>query len=308
MNGMFVLHKGLWLCYNGSVGWKFYPVMQLKGEITMRTIAYKCDRCGKPVTSRVCVKINMTVQRGSEPSEKKTFDYCTKCMLAIKKAFAEACVMDDGEASGCVSEREERAAVVPEPSQGNAPAATETEEETRTEQDKLPHTESVQPADAPPDGVIQEEHMDGDGLRRGPISMQEKNEMLNMYVNQGMSADVIAEKLHRALKGVSRALNAARKDGTLDRLMKEKEKAAKEDAIEETMDYAGGSGASNTGILKDGYTAPPRSGTIGGRRYDIGGVMALANAGWDAGKIAEERHYDVDVVRLILEQYGKAGT
>lgn len=274
----------------------------------MRTITYKCDRCGKPVTSRVCIKINMTVQRGSEPSEKKTFDYCTKCMLAIKKAFAEACVMDDGEASGCVLEHEGRAAAVPESAQGNAPAATEPEEETRTEQDKLPHTEAVRPTDAPLDSIIQEEHADGDGLRRGPISIQERNEILDMYVNQGLSADVIAEKLHRALKGVSRALNASRKDGTLDRLLKEKEKAVKEDTIEETTDYAGGSGASNAGILKDGYTAPPRSGTIDGRRYDIGGVMALANAGWDAGKIAEERHYDVDVVRLILEQYGKAGT
>lgn len=271
----------------------------------MRTITYKCDRCGKPVTSRVCVKINMTIQRGSEPSEKKTFDCCTKCMLAIKKAFVMACTMDDEGTSEATQQddRPEEESYVQD-----KPAAEEAPVKILIEQDKPLHTEAAgtQPK-ASADSPIQEEHIDPNGLRRGPISVQEKNEMLDMYVNKGISAEVIAEKLHRAPKGVSRALNAARKDGTLDRLLEKKEKAAKEDAIEETMDYAGGSGASNAGILKDAYTAPPRSGTIDGRRYDIGGVMALANAGWDAGKIAEERHYDVDVVRLILEQYGKAG-
>ena len=267
----------------------------------MRTITYKCDRCGKPVTSRACVKINMTVQRGLEQSEKKTFDYCTKCMLAIKKAFVMACTIDD-EGTSEVIEPDNR--LEEESSAQDKPVAEEVPAKILTKQDKLLYTEAVTQPNA--DSTIQEEHIDPNGLRRGPISVQEKNEMLDMYVNQGMSAEAIAEKLHRALKGVSRALNAARKDGTLDKLL-EKKKAAKEDVIEETMDYAGGSGASNTGILKDGYTAPPRSGIIDGRRYDIGGVMALAKAGWDAGKIAEERHYDVDVVRLILEQYGKVG-
>lgn len=53
----------------------------------MRETSYKCDRCGKPVAAWAVTKINMNMQKGKEPVEKKPFDFCSECFLHVKSAF-----------------------------------------------------------------------------------------------------------------------------------------------------------------------------------------------------------------------------
>lgn len=161
---------------------------------------------------------------------------------------------------------------------------------------------------------IKESGAGENGLKLGPISQDEKNEILRLFVECGLTPDQIAAKMNRLPRGIKRAINSATKSGEIDsmkaafaekqRLAKEAAEAAEASIEEDLSEKNIGSGASNAGIMRDSYVTGPKTEVINGKRYDVGGIMALHNAGWGSAMIAEERHYDQDVVRIIIEKYG----
>lgn len=283
----------------------------------MRTVTYTCDRCKKTIAARAAVKLNISLQRGSDGMEKRSFDFCTRCFLAVKKEFLAAVGVDDAQ--------EEHEASPPQKPDGPALTAGQPVRTEAGHVDRLklvPTGQIGQTEDRPAYGastslVERPGPMDKpvprpepassgrvakpaqDGLKHGRIGDDEKAEILDLFVNGGKSVEAIAERLNRSTRGVARAINTAAKDGTIDR-MKMEAAAIEEELVKEA---SGGSGAKNAGILRDSYTMSPKLGTLDGRRYDVGGILALAGAGWPAGKIAEEKNCDVDAVRLIIEKY-----
>lgn len=286
----------------------------------MRTITYKCDRCKKPITSRGVTRINATIQRGKDPAEKQNLDFCSTCFLAIKRSFIQALNMDAETAEELVPETK------------TEPAISETKTELAAKHAGKPAVKSepagkpavkpainlesaINPAVKPePVERIKESGAGENGLKLGPISQDEKNEILRLFVECGLTPDQIAAKMNRLPRGIKRAINSATKSGEIDSMKEtyqEKQRLAKEAAeaaeasIEEDLSEKNiGSGASNAGIMRDSYVTGPKTEVINGKRYDVGGIMALHNAGWGSAMIAEERHYDQDVVRIIIEKYG----
>lgn len=302
----------------------------------MRTTTYKCDRCGKTILSRTAVKINTTMQRGTESVEKQTCDFCNKCFLYMKKVWANAL------STGVPAESDE--------------TVDEKQPETKiTMKDIMNGTLDDEPAKDKPDvkqpvkrgpyrsynkpyEVVQtvqqpavkkrgrkpkpeEMPVPGeDGMVQGRITPMEQKEILRLYVDEGLSVEEIAARLHRLTKGVARYLNAAEKAGELDEYHKLSELRKKQDeearnAIhnllsadeDDTSEDNRGSGASNSGVTKDSYTGQAQTMVYDGRKYDVGGVMALYKAGWKIKDIAAERNYDEDVVMLIIENFYKEG-
>lgn len=280
----------------------------------MRTITYKCDRCRKPITSRGVTRINATIQRGEDLAEKQNLDFCSTCFLAIKRSFIQALNMDAETAEELVPE------VKPEP------AISETKTELAAKHAGKPAVKpepainpainpAVKPAVKPePVERIKESGAGENGIKLGPISQDEKNEILRLFVEMNLNADQIAAEMNRLPRGIKRAINSATKSGEIDKMKEtyqEKQRLAKEAAeaaeasIEEDLSEKNiGSGASNAGIMRDSYVTGPKTEVINGKRYDVGGIVALHNAGWGSAMIAEERHYDQDVVRIIIEKYG----
>ena len=280
----------------------------------MRTITYKCDRCKKPITSRGVTRINATIQRGKDPAEKQNLDFCSTCFLAIKRSFIQALNMDAETAEELVPETK------------TEPAISETKTEPTAKHAGKPAVKSepagkpaVKPAINPavkPEPVerIKESGAGENGLKLGPISQDEKNEILRLFVECRLTPDQIAAKMNRLPRGIKRAINSATKSGEIDsmkaafaekqRLAKEAAEAAEASIEEDLSEKNIGSGASNAGIMRDSYVTGPKTEGINGKRYDVGGIMALHNAGWGSAMIAEERHYDQDVVRIIIEKYG----
>lgn len=158
-----------------------------------------------------------------------------------------------------------------------------------------------------------------DGMVSGPINAAEKQEFLRLYVDEGLSIEEIAERMHRLVKGVKRAINSMEKSGEMESYRKKlDEERGEQDAAqtaihnllyrdeedEEDMSESNtGSGASNSGIKNDAYTGKAQTAVYDGKKYDVGGIMALYKAGWKTADIASERNYDEDVVRLIIEDY-----
>lgn len=254
----------------------------------MRTISYICNGCGKPLTFRSAIKINMNLQRGVHPLEKNTLDFCSSCFLKVKSVFLEG--------------------TIPE-------ISTDTKERKTAEvTEKIRKTEQ---------SVSSEKMADRSKLITGLISPDERQEILRLYVQEGLDADQIAAKLNRLPRGIKRTIHTAEKTGKLKQMQDAKISVSglKPSDEKKVSDLAGslasqlmvseeevternqGSGASNAAILRDSYTTAPQTEVIQGRRYDVGGVLALAKAGWPVDKIAEERHYDEDVVMIILEKY-----
>lgn len=280
----------------------------------MRTITYKCDRCRKPITSRGVTRINATIQRGKDPAEKQNLDFCSTCFLAIKRSFIQALNMDAETAEELVPE------VKPEP------AISETKTELAAKHAGKPAVKpepainpainpAVKPAVKPePVERIKESGAGENGIKLGPISQDEKNEILRLFVEMNLNADQIAAEMNRLPRGIKRAINSATKSGEIDsmkaafaekqRLAKEAAEAAEASIEEDLSEKNIGSGASNAGIMRDSYVTGPKTEVINGKRYDVGGIMALHNAGWGSAMIAEERHYDQDVIRIIIEKYG----
>lgn len=151
----------------------------------------------------------------------------------------------------------------------------------------------------------------------GPINAAEKTEFLRLYVSEGLEIEEIAKRMHRLTKGVRRAIHSMEKSGEMESYRKkldEEQKTAQsaihnlltasneeDDAVEDNT----GSGATNAGISKDAYTGKALTTVYEGKRYDVGGIMALYKAGWKTADIASEKNYDEDVVRLIIEDYYK---
>lgn len=298
----------------------------------MRTVSYKCDRCGKPMTGRSAVKITVSLQRGVEPAEKISHDFCQKCFVKVKKGFALS--MSDDELLDMPEPKpepkpeaapESKPAAVPEAEpvseMPKARLVSEVEKsgssykfavETgvlkpalREQKDEAvpaggtPKDEAVPAGDTPNDG----------GILMGPLSKEEHALILKLHVEEGLDADAIAAKLNRLPRGIKRCINTALKTGVLDRMKavfaEKKEKPVPVPDMtecEEPEPYAG-SGVSNAGIMKDGYTAPPQTEAVDGKRYDVGAILALARARWSPKDIASEKHYDEDVVRMLLEKY-----
>ena len=276
----------------------------------MRTITYKCDRCKKPITSRGVTRINATIQRGKDPAEKQNLDFCSTCFLGIKRSFIQALNMDTETAEELVPEVK------------TEPVISETKTEPEAKHAEKPAGKpainpepAINPAVKPePVERIKESGAGENGLKLGPISQDEKNEILRLFVECGLTPDQIAAKMNRLPRGIKRAINSATKSGEIDsmkaafaekqRLAKEAAEAAEASIEEDLSEKNIGSGASNAGIMRDSYVTGPKTEVINGKRYDVGGIMALHNAGWGSAMIAEERHYDQDVVRIIIEKYG----
>lgn len=276
----------------------------------MRNTTYTCDRCGKTMKPKFATKLNMTIQKGDNPAEKKPYDFCSTCFLRVKSAFLDSLRIpadrEPVEQMEPVMEkdtaREQAVKSAKDVPVGQAATmdmpVTEQIKGTAAEQEKT----DAQDGSTAGHGI-----MDAGQHVLGPISPDERMEILRLYVYDGLSAEQIAAKMNRLTKGIRRAINSAMKSGELDRMRKEKdaslEMQANTDAVDYTREDTAGSGASNAGIMKDAYTAPPNMETINGKRYDVGCILALSNAGWPTDEIAKERHYDEDVVRLILEKY-----
>lgn len=281
----------------------------------MRTVTYTCDRCKKTIAARAAVKLNISLQRGSDGVEKQGFDFCTRCFLAVKKEFLAAVNVDDAqeEHGASPSQNPDGAALTAgQPGQTEAGHADRLKlvpaGQTGQTEDRPVYGACTSPVErpGPVDKPVPRPAFFGrvpkpvqDGLKHGRIGDDEKAEILDLFVNGGKSVEAIAERLNRSTRGIARTINTAMKDGTIDR-MKTEAAAIEEELVKEA---SGGSGAKNAGILRDSYTMSPKLGTLDGRRYDVGGILALAGAGWPAGKIAEEKNCDVDAVRLIIEKY-----
>lgn len=251
----------------------------------MRSTSYKCDRCGKSLSSKSAIKVNVNMQNGINPAEKKPFDFCKTCYMRIKSAFNDALKLEAGEMSDCTVHTDKPVSEI-----------KETVPETIVKHT----TKSVTEKGARDAGFVM-----------GPLRQEERLQILHMFVYDGLSADEIAAKMNRLPRGIKRTINTAIKTGEVDKLREEKAIYEAKQAVQEQESSAeeympeqnSGSGASNAGISKDSYTAESRTEIIDGRRYDVGGVLALAKAGWPSDKIAEERHYDENVVQNIIRKY-----
>lgn len=247
----------------------------------MRKITYTCDRCGKMLSSKIAVKLNVSKQKGSDAVSKASFDFCTPCFLYMKSLFMNA-LKTDGQADAGKPE--------PETAFSGSPASAEK-------------------AVLQPVGNDDAETSKNSGeLILGPLSQDERDKILHMFVKENLSPEEIAQRMNRLPRGIKRTINSATKNGDIAR-MREKIKceetglpAADTEETEEP-DRDCGSGATNAGVIKDSYTAPPQTEVINGKRYDVGGILALAKAGWKPSVIAEERHYDEDIVAFIMEKY-----
>lgn len=284
----------------------------------MRTVSYKCDRCGKPMTGRAAVKIAITLQRGVEPVEKSTLDFCQKCFVKVKTGYALSLTdtdMKPAEQPKAAAREEavEKPVLAKEPvkasgrpakvvgpvvEDGKSVRFTVETKVLKKQEEPAPEEEPVQeekPADKEYAAVVM-----------GPLSKEEHAEILRLYVEEGLDPETIAARMRRLPKGVKRCINSAQKSGDLDRLKAEYEARQKPvpEAIEDVEpEGSAGTGVSNSGIMKDAYTAPPQTEVVEGKRHDIGAILALAKAGWDPKTIASEKHYDEDIVRMLLEKY-----
>lgn len=279
----------------------------------MRTTSYKCDRCRKPLTYKSAVKLNISLQRGGGPVEKIPYDFCSKCFVLVKTAFLDSLVPEDSTGEeGAIIEADDAVAEA-------VPMAGIQSEGTDADGQDVPQ---AGPADVGPGtmpgmqkgGEPIQENNGKAMLKLGPISAEERGMIFRMHVEEGLSADEIASRMNRLPRGIKRAINSAAKSGELESMRRafqerkeaEAAKKALQPAMDDTEDASKpntGSGANDSGIIKDAYTVAPQKQVVCGKKYDIGCILALAKAGWDAPKIAEERNYDVDVVRMLLEEH-----
>lgn len=279
----------------------------------MREISYKCDRCGKPLISRAVTKINLSMQMGGSPVEKKTFDFCSPCFLAVKSSFLDSISQEcDSDVDCTESDTNEKPDTVANVSETvfstllssaiTSHTPTSSDETTASIPDTV--TKTIVPVS---DIVRSEKNADRSSMVLGPISLKDKMEILRLYVEEGLSADQIAEKMNRLPRGVKRTINSAIKSGELA-ILKEKQTVMYDEQNDEPImtdepESYSGSGASNAGIIKDNYTCLPNTEMIDGKRYDVGGILALMKAGWPSYEIAKEKHYDEAIVRVIIDKY-----
>lgn len=251
----------------------------------MRTIRYTCDRCGKELTSAGTTKINTAVIRGLDSPEKKNYDFCTKCFIEVKKTWKQ--LITEGN-------RMKKQAYVP------VKYKTDEDIEPKPAEQK-PEVESTSAAPKKrgrkPNPVDVNEWKNRTEMVYGPIKQWEKDLILTFHVRDGLTAEQIAEKLHRIPKGIKRAITSAKTSGKLEELKKEYRKSEDEERGEDlrNVDLFGR-------IQRGTYMNPSDIEVIDGVRYDIGSILALRKAGWSAKEISKEKiDYDEDVIRTILE-------
>lgn len=288
-----------------------------------RTISYKCDRCGKPLLSTGATKLNITLQRGTDSVEKKSNDFCSTCFLKMKRAWKAALVMEN---PPTVEEPPKTKPVVIddlEPTQEpimDPKGYTKIPQYPELLQDRSSQiTEPVTEESVPkkrgrkPKPVDPEEWLNRTEMAHGVIKPPEKAFILKLHVEEGLSVDEISEKLHRLPKGIKRAINAATKSGELDKLRakfegtetyavaQETEEDSESDISEqETEDSE--TDESGYRVRRSSYIMPANTEVINGKKYDVGSILALHKAGWPASEIADEKGYDEDMVRLILDK------
>ena len=61
----------------------------------MRKISYICNRCGADLRPCMAIKINVSIQRGNNPVDKTSLDFCSKCFLSAKTGFLNGMRPDD---------------------------------------------------------------------------------------------------------------------------------------------------------------------------------------------------------------------
>lgn len=269
----------------------------------MRKISYICNRCGADLRPCMAIKINVSIQRGNNPVDKTSFDFCSKCFLSAKTGFLNGMRPDDTDDPSTTNE------LVSDDTKTQGSDVKAEKPDRKTSVPGQNHTISlpnnVHSADA---SKIRRES-DKEGLITGSMSAEEKNEILRLYVEENLSPEQIAVRINRLPRGVKRTINTAERTGELAKRKEAFKVKMNPDSIitdpnNEKEEYHVGSGVSNSGILRDSYVAMPKIETLNGIRYDVGSILAFAKAGWPADKIAEERHYDEDAVRTIMEKYG----
>ncbi len=261
-----------------------------------RFISYKCNRCGKPMSSKVAVKINVSMQKGDDPSEKKIYDFCFPCFLSIKSAFDQALIIP--------KEQADNAAYISTENKTDHETADDTNrpnDKTDSIPDEAPDKASPVP-DADADSNDTSGTENEPGLVTGPISQKEHDEILRLFVVEKLSPEEIAKRMNRIPKGVKRLINSASRTGEISRLQNSLD-MNEDDAEENDPESKHDSDVSDASISKDSYTVPPTKEYIDGKAYDVGCIRALLHAGWPPEEIAKEKNYDKDVVRAMIEKY-----
>lgn len=319
--------------------WQIMECSMKRGNVFMsRTVSYKCDRCREPVSAKAVVRVLVNLQEGGKAAEKKPFDFCPDCFAILSKAFEAAMDPDflsdeapgpdpvDGAVHDAVpAAADEAADAVPvhKESALQAPPAEDPVASGPVQQDgtegavqdivsevPVPEPASASVPDTAPgnDSAVSEDG--GDGFVLGPISADEKTEILRLYVQEGLSPYEIAAKMRRLPRGIKRTINSAEKSGELDRLRREgfpspvPAAADTENASDADSDDEPEDGISDARIGRYSKVDPPTVDVIDGKKYDSGCILALARAGWPIEEIAKERHYNPEAVRRILEQRG----
>lgn len=248
----------------------------------MRTVTFICDKCGKAIRSENATKLNINLQRGKDSVKKTSHDFCSPCFLAMKKAWKAA-----------LSEKPVKKVSVNQPVTSNVSidklASTQAPllpQDTDTA--KVPKKRGRKPKPVNP-----EDWLNRTEIVYGVIKAPEKAFILKLHVEEGLSADEIAAKIHRIPKGIKRAIGSAAKSGELDRLRSEFQKSNPP--------------ADDPNFImtqrRNSYLMPERTEIIDGEKYDIGSIMAFYKAGWSPSEIAKEKNYDEDVVRVIIEDH-----
>lgn len=249
----------------------------------MRTVTFTCDKCGKAICSENATKLNINLQRGKDSVEKTSHDFCSPCFLAMKKAWKAA-----------LSEKP----VKKVPAKQLAKPDVSIDELASTQAPLLP--QDMDTAKVPkkrgckPKPVNPEDWLNRTEIVYGVIKAPEKAFILKLHVEEGLSADEIAAKIHRIPKGIKRAIGSAAKSGELDRLRSE---------FQKSNPPADDPNFIMTRLRRNSYLMPERTEIIDGEKYDVGSIMAFHNAGWKPSEIAKEKGYDEDVVRVIIEDH-----
>lgn len=262
----------------------------------MRTVTFTCDRCGKKIASTNATKLNITLQRGRDSVEKKTFDFCSPCFVKMKKMWKNA--LSGIEPATKVT----KSATIEERSKTEI---SNTESIATNESKLMPvsiaedNTSSEKPVPKKrgrkPKPVNPEEWLNRTEIARGSIKAPEKDFILKLYAVDGLSVEEISKKLHRHMKGINQAINLAMKSGELDKLKGQSEKTKEEQSETELVNIFG--------RRRSSYVMPANTEVVDDKEYDIGGIMALHNAGWPPSEIAKEKDYDEDIVRLLIENH-----
>lgn len=248
------------------------------GEI-VRRIEYICNKCKRRVDPSVVVKLSVATVEGKSPVSKSSLDFCPEDFKALQRKVADFCSNTEENEPESIHEKTEESSV--------SVTYHDDDEQSGEKQEAVTGGSS-----------FEEEAAD---KKSGPIRLEERKRMFRLYLLDNLSVEEVAKKMGRTVKGVARSISCAKKSGELEKIKDElmSESFDFEEDSSQREEYIG-SGVSNARIKHDSYTSMPHTKVMGGKKYDIGCILALAKAGWSVGKIAEEKNYDEEVVKEIL--------